>query len=434
MTRRIVIAIVLVAGLSVVAFGAPLGVVIDRQFEGQALLRLERSAILAERDIPAGWHPGDPLVIDAVNGDTAVGVYDSSATRVFGEGPVQGDDPVRVALADGIGEAEDRRMYVIAVPVTENGAIVAVLRAEQRLAVTDRRIRAAWAAMGLLAFAVIGGSVILARRLARRIAVPVEALHENAVRLGTDGSMVTLPRSGMAEIDDVAIALEDASARVVESVERERAFSAEVSHQLRTPITGLRLLIETERIAPRSDSTEILTDTEAAVARLEATIEELLLLTRNRPTDRAELDLGELFHDLDQRWRRAYDSAGRALSIGSAAVGETPTVVASRSAIGHILDVLVDNALRHGRGTTAVSCERVAGGVALRVADGGALADVDSERLFARSERGTNGSGGGEGRRGIGLSLARRLAQAEGGDLVCSSPAPTTFSVLLPAV
>ena len=158
------------------------------------------------------------------------------------------------------------------------------------------------------------------------------------------------------------------------------------------------------------------------------------MLTRNRPTDRAELDLGELFRDLDQRWRRAYDSAGRALSIGSAAVGETPTVVASRSAIGHILDVLVDNALRHGRGTTAVSCERVAGGVALRVADGGALADVDSERLFARSERGTNGSGGGEGRRGIGLSLARRLAQAEGGDLVCSSPAPTTFSVLLPAV
>jgi signal transduction histidine kinase len=76
----------------------------------------------------------------------------------------------------------------------------------------------------------------------------------------------------------------------------------------------------------------------------------------------------------------------------------------------------------------------VAGGVAIRVADNGALGDVDSERLFARSERHTNGSGAGEGRRGIGLSLARRLAQAEGGDRVCSSPAPTTFSVLLPAV
>jgi signal transduction histidine kinase len=193
-------------------------------------------------------------------------------------------------------------------------------------------------------------------------------------------------------------------------------------------------LVETERIAPRSDSTMILTDTEAAVGRLEATIEELLSLTRNRPTDRVELDIDGLFRDLDERWRRAYDAVGRVLHIGSVTVDSTPTVVASRSAIGHILDVLVDNALRHGKGTTTVSWERVAGGVAIRVADGGALGDVDSERLFARRGRDVSAGVAGGGRRGIGLSLARRLAQAEGGDLVCSSPAPTTFSVLLPAV
>ena len=193
MKRRIVVAIVLVAALAVVAFGIPLAVVIDHEYEGQALLRLERAAIVAARDVPAGWQPGDDLVVGSPDGDTVFGLYDATAARVFGDGPQFGDGPVRVALDDRIGESEAHHSYVITVPITDSGRVVGALRAEQHVAVTDRRIRAAWASMGLLGFAVIGGSVLLARRLARRISVPVEALQASAARLGVEGDPVALP-------------------------------------------------------------------------------------------------------------------------------------------------------------------------------------------------------------------------------------------------
>ena len=105
--------------------------------------------------------------------------------------------------------------------------------------------------------------------------------------------------------------------------------------------------------------------------------------------------------------------------------------VASKSALGHVLDVLVDNALRHGAGDVTVHCEAVTGGVAIRVSDQGQLDDAHSEQLFSGSAVGGNVEG--SDRRRIGLGMARRLTQAEGGDLVCSSATPTTFSVLLVA-
>ena len=432
MKRRIVIAIVMVAGLAVIAFGVPLGVVLDREFESQALLRLERAAILAERDIPAGWVPGDAVSLDRPTRGAALGLYDSSGSRVFGAGPVVGDEPVRVALGDRVGEAEGSSSYVIAVPIARGGVNVGALRAEQHLEVTDRRIRAALASMALLAIAIVGGAALLAVRLARRIAVPLESLHANAAVLGTDGSTYVFERSGLAELDDVAAALAAAATRVADSVDRERAFSADVSHQLRTPITGLRLLIETELVAPRADPTAVLHESAAVVARLESTVDELLSLSRNRLTDRVELDVASLVGDLARRWVPVYARADRQLDVVTPESMTAP-VVASPSAIEQILDVLVDNALRHGIGVVAVSYEAVAGGIALRVTDGGDLGGVDVESLFAGRPRGADTSTV-LSRRGIGLGLARRLAQVEGGELVCTSRSPTTFSVLIAAI
>jgi signal transduction histidine kinase len=415
-TRRIVTAIVIVAALAVVAFGLPLGVVIDREYESQALLRLERLAIVAERSVPAHWRPGDSVTLESPRGDTRLALYDALGRRVVGVGPEVGDDPVQTALFDRIDEAESGGSYVIAVPIIDGGAVVGALRADQSVAVTDRRIRTAWAAMGLLGFAVIASSLWLARRLARRIAVPVEALQQRAARLGTETSAESLPPSGMAEIDDVAAALDAASVRVSESVDRERAFSAEVSHQLRTPITALRLLIDTEQVAPRPDPLTVLDEATAALARLEATVDDLLSLARNRPTDRGRLLLGPLLAEVVARWEPAFGQLDREVhaEFDRKLAPTALSVVASRSAIEHVLDVLIDNALRHGHGDVGVGAESIGHGIAIRVRDDGSLPDTGTPR------------------RGIGLQLAERLAQAEGGDLVCSSRSPTTFSVLMP--
>ena len=116
-----------------------------------------------------------------------------------------------------------------------------------------------------------------------------------------------------------------------------------------------------------------------------------------------------------------------------AEIAQPVTVVASRSAIGHVLDVLVDNALRHGEGDVTVSAFARTGGLELRVTDAGRLGEGDPEALFSGRPIGLD-QGVGAPRRGIGLGLARRLTEAEGGDLRCTSTDPTTFSVVLSAI
>src|SRR6476661_7485789 len=134
-----------VASLAVVAFGLPLAIVIDRDYESEALQRLERAAILAERDVPTGWRPGQALVLDQPGAGTSFGLYDPAGDLVDGSGPAAADEPARAALDDRVGDAETADAYVVAVPVLDGGQVVGVLRAQQPLGVTDRRIRAAWA-------------------------------------------------------------------------------------------------------------------------------------------------------------------------------------------------------------------------------------------------------------------------------------------------
>jgi signal transduction histidine kinase len=220
---------------------------------------------------------------------------------------------------------------------------------------------------------------------------------------------------------------------VADSVERERAFSAAASHQLRTPLTGLRLLLESELLAPRADPTTVLYEGVAAIDRLDATVDDLLLLTRGRPVDRGSLDLDGLIADLGDRWRPAFARAGRRLHVSVAEAGLPLAIYASRSAVTNIADVLVDNALRHGKGEVTVTGlvgdgHDLGARVALRVTDEGR---IDASPVEDHPEPAGWSAGPS---RPIGLDLARRLAHAEGGDLVCSSTAPTTFELLLRTV
>ena len=108
-------------------------------------------------------------------------------------------------------------------------------------------------------------------------------------------------------------------------------------------------------------------------------------------------------------------------------------VVASRSALAHVLDVLVDNALRHGIGQVSVSCEQAGPGVVLRVEDEGAI-DLSALGKAFEPPRVVEALAASPSRGGIGLGFARRLARGEGGDVSCTSASPTTFSVVLDTI
>ncbi|MBA3653407.1 MAG: HAMP domain-containing histidine kinase, partial [Actinobacteria bacterium] len=252
---------------------------------------------------------------------------------------------------------------------------------------------------------------------ARRLATPVAELARQAEELGRGEIGAQPAPSGIGEIDAVSAALSASGERLAGILARERAFSADVAHQLRTPLTGLRLQLER---AERERDAAIIPGSLAEVARLEATVEHLLALARDAQAPAATLDAGDLLDSLIGRWRERFRSVGRDLVVERA----NPNIVAlgANVSISQVLDVLVDNGLRHGAGAVTVVARQAAGGLVIEVRDEGVGVSPDVDP-FAR-----RGDGG-----GIGLGLARSITEAEGGRLLMAMGQPACFHVVLPA-
>jgi len=260
--------------------------------------------------------------------------------------------------------------------------------------------------------------------LARRLARPLERLRADAARIG-DGDFTTEPtRSGLPEIDDVAATLATTAGRLGDLIEREQAFSADVSHQLRTPLAGLRLQIESELLHPGGDSRRVLESALADVDRLEATIGDLLALARDmEPTARQPFPLNELLAEVETRWGVVYRTARRPLHI--ARPDAQVEVRTSRTAASQIVDVLLDNAIKHATGSVDVSVRALEHAVTISVSDEGP-GITDRSELFQRRPSAASGTG-------IGLALAQRLATVEGGRLRVTRTTPgATFELTLP--
>jgi signal transduction histidine kinase len=121
-----------------------------------------------------------------------------------------------------------------------------------------------------------------------------------------------------------------------------------------------------------------------------------------------------------ERWSQRVAATGRTISVTTS---EPLSTRGSATSVDQILDVLVDNALHHGVGDIRLTQRRIAGGSAVDVTDGGALTPPgDAERIFHRGHGQHNG---------IGLALARSIAEAEAGRLVLTRLHPTTFSLIL---
>jgi signal transduction histidine kinase len=244
-----------------------------------------------------------------------------------------------------------------------------------------------------------------------------------AQTLGDGDFTVQAPPAGIAEIDAAGAALTRTAERLGDLVGRERAFSADASHQLRTPLTGLRLRLETAL-----DGGDLRPAVVAALEtadRLERTIDELLALARDAPSARTPADLPALLGELERSWDGPLQAAGRSLRL-SIAPG-LPGTSASATAVRQILEVLLANATRHGAGTVTVTAREADTAIAVDVADQGSGVTVPAGELFRRRTARAAGHG-------IGLALARALAEAEGGRLLLTRAAPApVFTLLLPS-
>jgi signal transduction histidine kinase len=205
-------------------------------------------------------------------------------------------------------------------------------------------------------------------------------------------------------------------------VKRERAFSADASHQLRTPLTGLRLGLETALERPESDLRAAAAAAIEAADRLEQTIEDLLTLAREPERDGTPLELDELLREIERTWQPVLEAQGRTLQLD--VHGDPPVSTAAPAAVRQVLAVLLDNATRHGVGAVTLRVRDAGGALAFDVEDEGP--GVEGGEALPRRTDESRGPG-------IGLTLARGLAEAEGGRLRLSQPAPPVFTLLLPA-
>ena len=310
----------------------------------------------------------------------------------------------------------------MAVPVTSSETVIGAMWIETTAAATNAKVYRAWGLMVALAVLVIGVSAVAAWFLARRLSRPVQALTQNIDRLGAGSFELDIEPSGVAELDEAQRALTATAERLDAVLSRERAFSAEASHQLRTPVASLRLAVEAELADPRPDATIALEEALIDIDRLDATVTSLLALARSSIAPRSDLDLGQVTDRAVSRWRSAFAAEGRPLRLHQPA--DAIRVVAREAAIDQAVDVLLDNALIHGEDEASVTLAAVAGGVTLSIRTDGPPIDSPDE-IWATPTSPE--------RPRIGLPLARRLVEAEGGRLVLAQPAPhPTFEIVLP--
>jgi signal transduction histidine kinase len=419
--RKIVTVMAVTAILAVGLFALPLAVLVAKYLLDDERAEISQvadlSTLRATADLARG-HP--PNALPPIESDSSLAFYGLNGMRVLGTGPVAADDSARAALSGArVNDGDPGEDFTVAVPVSDDGHIVGAVRASTPRTEAWIRIIAAWLVMAALAGATLVAVWLVARRQAARLAAPLEQLSAAAAGIG-QGRLEAPALSGVPEIDGVAASLAESANRVERTLARERAFSADASHQLRTPLAGLRLQLETALESPAQMRQGVTAALEAA-DRLERTMTDLLALSRDLPHGDQTLPLPDLLDELRRDHHPALADAGRRLSVVTAA--DLPSAAASAPAIRQVLGVLLENALRHGRGTVIVQARDAAQAVALDITDEGRI--EAPEQLFVRRSPSATGHG-------IGLALARSLTEAEGGRLLLTRRAPTTFTLLLP--
>jgi signal transduction histidine kinase len=227
------------------------------------------------------------------------------------------------------------------------------------------------------------------------------------------------------ELTSLAATLDDLLDRIDAALRHEQRFSAEVAHELRTPLSGLRAEAELALRQPDLDlrTRESLESILAASDRMASAIDTLMLAARSARTP-GSTDPAVAMREVVSAYEPAAKAAGVELVLSAPATAMR--VGADHELLAQALAPLVDNAIGHASTRVLLSSAASNGTVALTVSDDGPGLDGAGEDVFSAGVSSRGGAG-------LGLPLARRLARACGGDvLALPSSGGARFELRLP--
>jgi signal transduction histidine kinase len=429
---RLVLAAAYLLAAVVVALTVPLALNVDRRATSELesdvvadatvlsgrvanLVRIGETDRLAELAGEATVGNGARTVVVS---ETGAVLADSDGAALVGDPFATAERPELQAALDGRVDVRQRHsdtlgedLLLVSVPVTDRGNVIGALRVSAPMGEIDESVRSSWLALALIGLAVVAAGLILAWILAGSIARPVEKLRAAAGRLGRGDLGARVEPEGPREIDELGRSFNRMAGELSSNIAAQRDFVANASHQLRTPLTGIKLRLEAIR-AEGGTAAEQAAKAEAELDRLSGLVDDLLALAR-AAADRAPgeaVDLGEAVRAAARRWAQRAEESGHELAVTD---GEGLRIRAAPRDVDDILDNLLENAVRYApRGTRIeVALDRNVGRPGFVVSDTGpGIPEEERAKVFERFYRGARGKSSGPGT-GLGLAIVAELAE-----------------------
>jgi len=424
---RLLVAFAYVALLILVALEVPLALNLSRRIDAEVKDDAASQAFVVAAGASGRMRDGQELRKLARNAGAQLGarvivVGKTGLLKADSAGTASGTSyrsrpEIKIAL-DGRRAQGERHSATLgqdllytAVPVTNQGRVVGAVRVTQDVSAVGRRIR-----RSILVLVAIGGFALLiglaiAWFLASSLSRPLRDLAQTAHRVEEGDLEARAAVSGPKESREVALAFNDMTERLERVLAAQREFVANASHQLRTPLTGLRLRLEAARAGATPDIDADLAAAETELERLSRLLTGMLTLAREggeagpgRP-----VSLPDAARRAQERWQPRAETRDQQLVLAGNgdAVAE-----ASDEDIAIVLDNLIENALHYSPDASTVTVDwgQADGAAWIAVLDEGpGLATGEETALFERFARGNAGRDEAGGT-GLGLAIVQTLA------------------------
>lgn len=434
-TRLVLVASILVAG-ALVAGAILLSAAVQRSLE----TAVDQAARQRARDVAMLIDTGrlpDPIPVEA--GTPLVQVVDAE-DRVLAASP-GGDRLVPILLPDDVDAAREGEsltiggtrlglagdLHVVGEPAV--GAERQTVLVAMSLAQVDDAQRVVRAVLFGGVPLLVGAFAVACWLLVGQTLRPVAALRQRAEEITTTRESRRLPvPAAMDEVNRLAVTLNDMLERLERSSARQRAFVADAAHELRSPLTAIRVQLEVGLAHPEStDWEQTSADALADVERLSRLVDDLLILARideapQRPVEPVEL--AQIVDDLVARQPQTNVAVRRAGSASAPVEGDA-------DALRRIVANLLDNAVRHASSEVSIDVRIDDAQAELVVADDGpGIPAADRVRVFDRFTRLDAARGRNAGGAGLGLAIVRELVQAHGGSVHLEDNVPGLKTVV----